>query len=157
MDEVPVLPPVVCEILTSLLGRCVTSRQIPPYPFALLMRRIVAAYETDDHAVVAVCVCDLALVFYAGAALAMIPAAIARESLAFGRCEDFLLENFLEILSVCRQWFREDERHIVPPRLYTKKKEIPPHVAAVLFAPKSRVDAEIAIPGYGCGQLSIVS
>ena len=151
------LPPEVCILLSEILGRKVTSKKIAPYPFASPARRIVAVYEADDGSPVSICVCDVALASYAGAALAMIPVGVAKESLAAGQCEASLLENFAEILNICTQWFQGHSQHVSPPKLYSSRPEIPAHVAAVLSAPKSRVDAEIAIPGYGSGQLSIVS
>lgn len=151
------LPAEVCVLLSDILGRKVTSKKIAPYPFASPARRIVAVFEPDDGSQISVCVCDLAFASYSGAALAMIPAGVAKESLAAGQCEESLLENFTEILSICRQWFQGSSRHFLPPRLYFSRQEIPPPVAALLSAPKSRVDAEITIPGYGAGQLSIVS
>jgi len=139
------------------LGRNVTGKKVAPYPLASAARRIVAAFEAEDASSMSVCVFDLALVAYAGAALAMIPAGNAKEQVAAGHCEGVLLENFTEILNICRQVFQGPGRHILSPRLYLTKQEIPPHIAQALSAPKTRVDAEINIPGYGCGQLSIVN
>jgi hypothetical protein len=151
------LPPEVCILLRDILGRNITSKKIPPYPLASPGRRIVAVFEPDDGSQLSICVCDLAFAAYSGAALAMIPAGVAKESVTAGKCEESLLENFTEILSICRQWFQGSSTHMAPPRVYLTKQEIPPNVAAVLAAPKSRADAEITIPGYGAGQLSIVS
>jgi hypothetical protein len=86
----------------------------------------------------------------------MLPAGDVKRGLATSQCEPALLENFAEILNVCKQLFQGANRHILPPQSYMTKQEIPPHVATVLSAPKARVDAEITIPGYGSGQMSIV-
>jgi hypothetical protein len=151
------LPPGVCALLSELLGRSVTSKNIPPYPASSVARRMVAVFEADDQSVVSVCVCDLAFAAYLGAALAMIPAGAAKESLAAGKCEAALIENFAEILNIGRQWFQKQGHHILPPQLYLAGQPIPPNVAAILSGAKSRVDAEVTIPGYGSGQLCIVS
>ena len=129
------LPPAVCSLLSELLGRKVASKKIAPYPFASALRRIVVAYEAEDHSVAAICVCDFAFASYAGAALAMIPAGIANESLAAGKCDPAFLENFTEILNIGRQWFQGSSQHILPPQLYLTRPQIPPHIAAVLSAP----------------------
>jgi|SRR5579872_3820855 len=145
-----------CTLLSELLGRHVTSRKIEPCCLTSGEQKNVACYESEDHAVVAICVCDKAISAYAGAALAMIPPMVAKESLAGGQGGDFLLENFSEILNIWRQLFQKLNPRILTPQLFLKREDVPPAVAALLSKPKSRADAEINIAGYGSGQISIL-
>ena len=154
-DPPPADPQVICRLLSDILGRNVTSKKVAPYPF-VSPTRLVAAYMAES-VVVSICVFDVAFAAHSGAALALMPVGIAAESVKAGKCASGLLENFAEILNICRQAFQRQASYVDPPQLYGTPKEVPQPIAAVLSKPKSRVDMDVTIPGYGTGRFSVVS
>src|SRR5262249_41627245 len=102
----PLTPPAIGVLLSQILGRAVTAKKIPPFPRGTPAPKVLAAYEGDNGSLVSVCVYDLALAAYAGAALVLAPVNLAKESITAGRCSEALLENLAEVLNICRQWFQ---------------------------------------------------
>lgn len=155
-----VLPHALSKVLRTLLGRVVPVKPGPPPPAS--RPRVVATYLTDDDALHGLIICDVPLACHLGAALSLIPAAVANESVKKGRIEDMLLEHLHEVLNVCVPLFVEPEG----PRVHF----------GVLLAPNApltvditrvlqrtavkdgqRVDLHVDITGYAGGALSVIA
>ena len=152
----PLTPQVVGILLSQIIGRTVNTKKIPPYPLTAKSPGVVAAYEGDNGSLVSVCVCDLPLASYAGAALVLAPVGLAKDAIRSGACDAVLLENLAEILNICRQWFQQPGEHIASPKLFPVPGALPANIAERLVS-KSRLDLAVSIPGYGDGQLSILT
>lgn len=146
----------ICGLLSNLLGRKVTSAKAAPLPLGRRGPRITAVYMENEDTVISICVCDLALAAYAGAALLMVPVGTAKECIYSGKCSAELLENVAEILNICRQCFESPGHHVCAEQLYATPESVPAPIAAVIATPHHRLDLEITIAGYGSGRLSIV-
>jgi len=146
----------ICRLLADLLGRSVIGKKMPPFPLTPIGRRIVIAFEEDDGSIRFVLVCDTAFAAFAGAALLMVPAQIAKECVSAGQCTPELLDNLAEILNICRQCFDRPGHHIAPPQLYGAGRAAAAGVMSLIAAPKQRLDLEVKISGYGDGRLSIL-
>ena len=101
----------------------------------------------------AVCLCDLEFAVYAGAALSLVPAGVARDSLKVRRIPENLLENTREVLNVCVSLFHGAG----PARLSLRGATampgfLAPDVLALIGAPAWQAGFDITIPGYGAGK-----
>jgi hypothetical protein len=146
----------ICKLLGEILGKEVKAAFAPAYSLSLLKPKVVAAYRAGAGCPIYVCVCDLRFAVFAGAALSLIPAEVAKENLKAGRCDVSLLENLAEILNIARQWFQKPGgQHVGSPYIYYKAEQIPSVIGTLLTAPSFRLDLDIGIPGYGTGRVSI--
>jgi hypothetical protein len=144
----------VRSVLTTLLGKNVTVRGLPPgKPIA---GAVFAAYGPDDGSVSVVCVGDIGFAASAGAALALMPASAAQESVLKGKLAAPLFENVCEILNVCGQLFNRVPGQRVALRCASDKlPELPPEARGVHAAPTQRLDLSVEITGYGIGRIAI--
>ena len=148
----------VAFILTGLLGKRVTARPLaatllgPPAP------AVIALYACDDGSPGALAVSDLGFACHAGAALSLIPAAMAAESVAAGCVAEVILDNLHEVFNVCAKLFnRTGSRHLVLRDLYAGWPSTPGLVVALLNHATAQLDLEVTIPEYGTGKLAIVT
>jgi len=150
-------PETIAKLLKQLLGRDVTFQKIAPFKLSAVDPSITASYVTKQGSLAGVWLCDLDLTYRAGAALCMIPAAEAQARLRVSKVDDYLVENFREILNICSQLFTTHEEPSVElGAVYLSAEERPPAIATLIVAPASRLDLQMTISGYGNGRMSIL-
>jgi hypothetical protein len=137
---------------TQLIGRRVTVSPgpAPVMPFAL------ATYVDDATVVVAAGLFDAALAAGLGAALILIPPAVAVDAAKDLDFPDRLTSSFHEVANVTSSLFA---RHGVHVKLRDTNFGAPApaeDVAPVLSAPRHRADLAVAVDGYGAGACSFL-
>jgi hypothetical protein len=113
-------------------------------------------YVSDDGTPVALCGCDMAFAANSGAALSMLPPNAAKEAVKDKELTPVMLANLHEVMNICtRLLLRDDSRHLKLRELCAANA-LPPPAAAIMSAPKGRIDFEIGLGKYGSGVLSIM-
>lgn len=159
MSTTPVLPKpeAIARMFGELFGKAVTTRRTAPLTVGASDGAAIATYAGDDGTVRALCVCDAALACSAGAALTMLPAAMAAQSSKAGRIADTILENLREVLNIAHQFFHDPGTpHMILREVLVTPCSLPAHVAQVLGKPAGRLDVELAIHGYGPGRMALL-
>ena len=100
---------------------------------------------------------DLSLACLAGAAFSLIPADAARDSIKAKGLDDFMRENFAELLNIFSVLFNPQRSH----RVRLSATPFPADAAssdllALAAKPAKRMDLEVDIDGYGRGLLSLL-
>jgi hypothetical protein len=154
--SVEVAPAKVAHVLRDLFGRAVSVDAVKP-PAAADAPSWVALYSARDG-IIAVCLCDLPFAAYAGAALSLIPLPVAQESIGAKRLDPSLFDNLREILNIFGQVFRGKILDSVTLHQVSPLSDLEEGPAKTLISsPKSRLDLEVSINGYGGGHLAIFS
>jgi hypothetical protein len=143
----------VRALLGDLLGRSVdvtaTRDQAGP--------AVLADYIDDGGDLAAVIACDLRLACGAGAALPMLPADFAKESVKDGAVDPTLLENLNEVLNVAAHlWNQLGQRH-VRLRSADPAAAARPEVRDLLASPAGQASFVVEIQGYGGGVLTLAT
>ena len=152
----PVLPSptLVGKLIAGLVGRQVVADKVPPPALDLTRPNTVAAYVRDSGIVGAVAVCDLSLSAHLGAALALVPARVAREAVADGALPEDLVENHREIVNVAARVFnRPNLPHVKLRDVDVTPAALPGDVSGMLTTFDERLAMEIEIEGYGTGTM----
>lgn len=147
----------VRELLEGLLGRDVDAvlgtGMVDPgqHPGA-----VVGVYVDDMLKLRALIVMDLALACHVGAAIALLPAATAREAVDQGFMNPTLYDNTAEILNVAASLFNNaNAPHVRLYEAYAPREALPPDVAKWVTAYIRRLDMELNVTGYGAGRVSV--
>lgn len=152
------LPDQVAPLLRDLLGRQVsTAKAKGPMPSGAM---VVATYVVDEGPLSALCVLDFQLAAHVGAALMMMPAGVADESVRAKKLDETLLENAREVLNIGSRWFMPPEApHVKMADVYVLQPggAVPAPVAALMKAPPKSVAVEVTIAGYKGGRLTLCS
>lgn len=142
-------------LLTAALRREVKMTKTKPATPAEVP--IAGAFVDGNDRLIGACLVDLPLAAYAGAALSLIPADAARDSIKAKELEDFMQDNFAEVLNICSRLFDIDSTHRVrlsatsfPPAGY------PAEIASMVAKPAKRFDVDLDISGYGKGRFSML-
>jgi hypothetical protein len=118
---------------------------------------VIADYVTDEGRVAALVVLDPGLAARSGAALLMVPAAVADESVAAGELAPTLLENVHEIVNIMARLLNgERSPHVRLRTLRALPGDLPHDAAALLAAPEARRAFDVVIEGYGPGRLELL-
>jgi len=148
---------IVGQLLGALLGDGVTAKNASPLDLRAAASAWIGVYAADDGTLQLLIVSDLSLAANAGAALSMIPAGVAKDSVRSGTLPENIKDNFGEILNILGGSFNAPGRpHVIFQKLYPSGPNLPPPVAAVLAQPGERLDLEIAIAGYGSGKATLL-
>ena len=144
-------------LLNQLLGRTTkvdsSSAELPIKPPC-----VVGVYVTDDNNIVALCLFDLALGCHLGAALSMIPVAVANEAARKGVVSESINENLCEVANVMSSLFNHDGgTHVRLREVVQAPKALPPPLLELLKRPAARLDLNVNIQGYGAGPMAVVA
>lgn len=144
----------VASFFSAALRREVTAAPIKPTPDDKLV--MAGHFVNGLKVLISGCFADRSLVAYGGAALSLVPADAADESLADAELDEVLVENFAEILNICSRLFDGGTGQ----RVTLCAIENPGSVAsatssAMLKNPVKRLDFELDIAGYGKGRLAL--
>jgi hypothetical protein len=135
------------------LGRDVGVTPARPDP---ALAAIVAIYATDAEAIKAVWTFDFGLANHSGAALSLVPAAVAAKFAAARSVPDTIAENLSEIANVGTSLLNAPGGlHLRFRTLILTAAELPPSVQALVRSPPRRLDVNVTISGYGAGRLMI--
>ncbi|MEL7298382.1 MAG: hypothetical protein AAGJ86_12035, partial [Pseudomonadota bacterium] len=112
----------------------------------------VATYIDDNDQLVAVGAADPAFVFYAGAALSMIPAAAANDMLSEGPPNETIAANFYEVMNICSRLLmtEKDDVHL---RLDKTLSGAEAQSATAALASATQVSFDLKVLQYGAGKL----
>ncbi len=148
----------VRELLEGLLGRdvdgTVGTGTINPRedPGA-----VVGVYVDDMLQLKALIVMEMSLASYAGAAIALIPAATATQAVENGLITPMLFDNTAEILNVAASLFNHDGApHLRLYETYAPRETLPADVDKWVLAYVQRLDMELDVKGYGAGRISVL-
>lgn len=150
--EPPALP-AVANLFSDLIGKPVEINEVTPgdapSPAA------VAVYSLDNGRVAAICVADIGLANYLGAALAMIPSDVAQENTRGGSVPEQIFENYSEVLNVASAWFRVPlkPRVTLTTSMMTSEGTLPDATLQALGLPGLKTEVAVTIAGYGAGRL----
>jgi len=151
MSTIPSLE-VVKQNLKTLLRRNVDVTKVAtPSPAHIAT---VGIYKSGDGTLSAACLCDVAFAAYTGAAFSLIPRRVADESVDANKLDEFLEDNYGEVLNVLSRLFSTHDSQ----RVTLAQKFFPPAAlpACVVDAdPASGLDLRVEVDGYGEGLLSL--
>lgn len=145
----------VARNLRDLLGKPVTVKPGPALAAATVA--FAAIYVDDTGATQAVGAVDLPFSAHSGAALAMIPAAVAAENVQRKKLEDSLRENLEEVVNILAGVLNVATGKHLKLAGVVVPSAVAPEAKAIMSKPASRVDFDVTIPGYGAGKLSFLS
>ncbi len=113
-------------------------------------------YVSDDGTPVALCGCDMAFAANSGAALSMLPPIAAKEAVKEKELTPLMLANLHEVMNICtRLVLRDDSPHLKLHELCALDA-LPARAAAIVAAPKGRIDFEVGLGKYGSGALCVM-
>lgn len=117
----------------------------------------VGVFVGGTGAIGSLCLCDVAAAAYLGAALSLIPPAVAAEALKKSMLSEGLVENLREVVNVTASLFNvSGGSHVRLRDLLTSPQPFPAEVVSLAAAKAGRTDMEITVPGYGAGKMSFV-
>lgn len=143
------------QLLGSALRKPTKLTAIKPPPAADLA--IAGLFVDGQNKVVGALMADLPMACYAGAAFSLIPADAARDSIKAKELDEFMRENFSEVLNICSSLFNLERTH----RVRLSATNYPPsapagELAALAAKPAKRMDVDVEIEGYGRGRMSLL-
>jgi len=148
----------VGNLFRELFGRNVKVEEGEPIATSSNEPSWIAAYGAGEGKLAGVCLCDLGFAANAGAALCLIPASTAKQSVSARKLEDVLFENLKEILNVCCQLFIESGiARVTLKSVLPAAQPSAEDVKQLLDKPHQRVDMKVSIEGYGDGKLSFLT
>jgi hypothetical protein len=117
----------------------------------------VGLYVGKDNVPLALCAMDAALAGYAGAALSMLPPAVAKDAVKSKDLTDVMVQNLREIMNICSRLVMTDTSPHVRLEEVHPAAKFTAGVNAVISGQQGRVDFELNVPKYGPGTLAVVS
>jgi hypothetical protein len=145
----------VRSLVEDLIGRPVELSDATPVPNK--PNNVVAVYVTDQLAMTAVAVLDLAGAARLGGALGMLPRGGVDDAVDEGVLSAMLQDNCYEVLNVLSALFNvADAPHVRLYEMYGPNDSLPSDVATFGQVLGNRLDVVLAIAGYGDVHLSVV-
>jgi hypothetical protein len=150
-------PKDVRDMLSGLIGKPVgvnPGAPVTPTPDKPVS---VAIYVDPHMAINAICVMDLGVSAYTGAALALLPPGGAQDAVEEdGELSGLMVEALHEVVNVLSALFNTaGAPHSKLHKLYAPGDDLPGDIEGML-ANFNRLDLVIEVPGYGKGGLSLV-
>jgi len=142
-------------LVEDLVGRRVELRDADPVPTGA--PHVVAVYVTDQLAMSALVVVDLAGAARLGGALGLLPRGGVDDVVDEGDLSGMLRDNTHEVLNVLAAAFNAPGApHVRLYEMYGPNASLPSDVAALAQRLGRRLDVLLAISGYGDVHLSVV-
>jgi hypothetical protein len=150
------LPEDVRDMLKDLLGKPVAASKRAVAPFDVkAVAYVTGLYVSTDDELIGACVTDLPLAASAGAALAMIPVVVARESVRAGRLDPGLRDNYYEVVNIVSAMLNGPT---VPHlRLSELVDGIPDEVIALAKKAAGHRHYDVTIVGYDGGVIALIA
>ena len=140
----------VAEILGMLFGE---EPEVGATDNPAIDGRFSATFLDDNDQLVAACSSDIDFVAYSGAALSMIPADFAKETIDEGEPTDMMFANFYEVMNICSKLFMSDSSDHLRLAKTFKPAETSEAIGGLVGAANESTFT-VGIPGYGGGSLS---
>lgn len=153
------IPEVIRDFLGDLLGKPVSVTKRKPIDFAASGPEsgdvfVTGRYLDDGGQLVGACISDLPLASSVGAALAMISADVAKESVKAGVLSESLRDNLYEVLNIMSGLLNGPSvRHL---RLADVVDGVPEDVVELIKAAPGRKHYDVTILGYSGGRLGLI-
>lgn len=158
MSDTSVLPVALTirNLFEDLLGRDVTVSPGEPMSVADLPTGVIAVYTDTAQQLYAVLGMQLTLAANAGAALGLLPAGAAEDSIEAKKLFPNLAENVFELCNVLTSLLnREGAPHVKLYQVIYPGMELPKDAQAHLLALGKRLDLTVEVARYGKGKLSL--
>jgi hypothetical protein len=158
MPDTSVIPAAltVRNLFEDLLGRDVTVSSGDPMTADDLPTGVFAIYTDSSQQLYAVLGLQLALAANAGAALGLIPAGAAEDSIEEKTLFPNLAENVFELCNVLTTLLnREGAPHVKLYQVIYPGMQLPNDARAHLLALGKRLDLTVEVTRYGKGKLSL--
>jgi hypothetical protein len=158
MSDTSVIPVAltVRNLFEDLLGRDVNVSPGDPMTAADLPTGVVAVYTDTAQQLYAVLGMQLSLAANAGAALGLLPAGAAEDSIEEKKLFPNLAENVFELCNVLTSLLnREGAPHVKLYQVIYPGMDLPNDVRAHLLALGKRLDLTVEVARYGKGKLSL--
>lgn len=151
-------PSHIGRLLTSLTRKRIHVRAVPPLPLPPQPGHFVAEYLLEHNSVVACGIGDLAFAARIGAALTLIPPAVAAEALKTRQLTEMMQGNLHEVLNVVSQSFGAEGKNAVSlGKVHLPGDPLPPELTSRLTKPGTRLDVRVEIDTYGEGNLTLLT
>jgi hypothetical protein len=145
----------VRSLVEDLVGRTVELTDAGPVPNG--PSNVLAVYVSDQLAMTAVAVVDLAGAARLGAALGMLPPGGVDDAVEEGELSGMLRDNCYEVLNVLSSAFNvPGAPHVRLYEMYGPNASLPSDVATLAQVLGNRLDVVLSITGYGDVHLSVV-
>lgn len=145
------------ELMSSLVGKEVTTIEQPPWNDSLKEAAFVGTYVDDKDTVKALVLGDLSLACFVGSALSMVPAEEAQAVVKSGKISDNMAENCREIINVAASLFNSGSAtHLKLKTAHFDMAALPDDVKAWVAKPPARVDLQASVPDYGPGRMAVM-
>jgi hypothetical protein len=158
MSDTSVLPVAITvrNLFEDLLGRDVTVSPGTPMTADDLPTGVIAVYTDTSQQLYAVLGMQLALAANVGAALGLLPAGAAEDSIDEKKLFPNLAENVFEMCNVLTSLLnREGAPHVKMYQVIYPGMDLPNDARAHLMALGKRLDLMIEIARYGKGKFSL--
>ena len=158
MSDTSVIPVAltVRNLFEDLLGRDVTVAPGDPMTAADLPTGVFAIYTDTSQQLYAVLGMQLALAANAGAALGLLPAGAAEDSIEEKKLFPNLAENVFELCNVLTSLLnREGAPHVKLYQVIYPGMDLPNDARAHLLALGKRLDLTVEVARYGKGKFSL--
>ena len=143
-------------MLEDLLGRDVQVTLADPVVAGDLPDSVIAVYVGPNTQLAAVLGLSLPLAAYAGAALGLLPAGTAEDSIEDKLLSPMLGENIRELCNIFSVLLNpEDAPHVRLHQVFEPGQKPPSDARAQLLAFGYRLDLTVEVARYGAGLLSL--
>lgn len=147
-------PREVAQLLADTLGRDAEASGGARFEISEAMSGF---YMNEAGTEGIVCMSDIPLVNYAGAALALIPANIAEEGARRHKLSDPVIENFFEVLNILGALLNQVcGEHVRLVDVKYPGDDLPGPVAEMIANCETRHDILMDIEDYGAGNMSLL-
>jgi hypothetical protein len=158
MSDVSVLPGslAVRNLFEDLLGREVIVSPGDPIAAPAVPTSTIAIFTDAGQKIYAVMGMELSLAANAGAALGLLPAGAAEDSIDEKQLFPNLAENVFELCNVFTSLLnKEGAPHVKLYQVIYPGMELPGDARAILLALGRRLDLSVEVSRYGKGKLSL--
>ena len=158
MSDTSVIPVALSirNLFEDLLGRDVTVSPGDPMTAADLPTGVIAVYTDTAQQIYGVLGLGLPLAANVGAALGLLPAGAAEDSIEEQKLFPNLAENVFELCNVLTSLLnREGGPHVKLYQVIYPGMDLPTDVRAHLMALGKRLDLVVEVARYGKGKLSL--
>lgn len=158
--EIPIpIQESVRDLLRDLLGTGIAVDKTDPLVFddEENVMGVVAQYIDDNDVMAAMCVADHKFVCYSGAALSMVPAAAANDSIRRNEMPENLLDNYSEVVNIMSRLLNSSTSiHLRLGKVHVVPGDLPQEVQDAMSNPSLRRDYVVTMTGYGSGRVSML-
>lgn len=149
------IPEEVRDFLGDLLGKPVSVSKAAQVDFSVEPEGYVTGlYKDDKDRLIGACITDISLAASTGAALAMMPVAVAKEAVEAGKLDEGLRDNFYEVVNILSRLLNGPS---VPHLRLTELVDgVPDDVRALVEKSKGRKSYDVTVVGYTGGKLGLI-